>query len=388
MILPIGTDVRPRHVPLMNWALVALNTLVFVYTDLVGGRVGEMLKSFYTLDAARPLLYQYVTYQFLHGDWQHLVGNMLFLWIFGNAVCDRMGGLYYLLFYLAGGVFAGVAFTHGANNPLIGASGAIAAVTTAFLVLFPRVHITMLFLFIVVTTFQIPAMILIVFKIILWDNLIAPSLTSGLYSNVAYSAHLGGYAFGFATALLLLAARGLARNQFDLLSLWSRYRRRAGLASQVSFQRGRPRSIDAEQIEARPIGQLPQTAAEALREQVIERIAARDLPEAAERYARLAALEPALVLPRSMQIEMANYLAGAQRHAEAVAAYEAYLSAYPTAPDAPQVRLLLGLICNRYLGHHQRAIGHLRHALEGLSSAEQVHLAHEELRIAEAAIPT
>lgn len=386
MILPIGTDVRPRKPPVMNWALIALNVLMFAYTDVLGGAVGETVKSLYTLDAARPLLFQYVTYQFLHGDWQHLLGNMLFLWIFGNAVCDRMGGLYYVLFYLAGGVFAGVAFAQSANNPMIGASGAIAAVTTAFLVLFPRVHVTLFFLFIIVSTFQIPAMILIVFKIILWDNIIAPNLTRGLYSNVAYSAHLGGYAFGFAVAMLMLLLRGLPRNQFDLLAVLQRYQRRSGLPGHATFRAPRARPIQVEELDSRPIERVPRTPTEQLREQVIERMGARDFAAAADLYARLTAVDPQQVLPRTQQIELANHLARAERYGEAVEAYEAYLGAYPSSPDIYQVRLFVGLICNRYLGHHQRAISHLRQALEGLQQPEQVELAREELALAEAAV--
>src|SRR5262245_15796191 len=191
-LIPIGTDVRNRRVPVANIALVAINVLIFLFTDYLGGELGQDWKDRYTLDGARPLLYEYLTYQFLHGDFWHLTGNMLFLWIFGNAVCERMGNVPYLIFYLAGGVFAGVAYAQFADNPILGASGAIAAVTTAFLVLYPRVQITMLFWMFVVFTFQIPAVVLIVFKIILWDNILAPSIArdQGHFSNVAHSAHL------------------------------------------------------------------------------------------------------------------------------------------------------------------------------------------------------
>jgi membrane associated rhomboid family serine protease len=105
-LIPIGTEFRTRRPPVANWVLIGLNVVIFLFTDFLGGQAGAQLKAYYALDAARPALAQYLTYQFLHGDVWHLAGNMLFLWIFGNAVCDRMGGAGYVLFYLAGGVIA------------------------------------------------------------------------------------------------------------------------------------------------------------------------------------------------------------------------------------------------------------------------------------------
>lgn len=384
-LIPIGTDVRPRRTPIANYAIIGLNVLVFVFTDYVGGAVGAHLKNFYALDAARPALYQYVTYQFLHGGWLHLLGNMLFLWIFGNPVCDRMGQLGYALFYLAGGVFAGFAFTLAADNPIIGASGAIAAVTAAFLALFPRIHVTMLFWMFFIFTFQVPAVILIVFKIILWDNIIAPAIEQGAEVQVAYSAHLGGYAFGFAVALVMLLSRALPRNQLDVLSLWSRAARRrgwelpAGLAPPVLARR-----IEVEELQSRPLETVALTPVEQLREEIAARLAAQEPEAAAAAYLRLLELDPAQVLSRAQQIELANYLAQARRYPEAAAAYEAFLEAYPAAPDAAEVRLFLGLICSRYLGQYERAVTHLRAASEGLHLDTQRALAEQELRNAEA----
>jgi len=380
-IIPIGTEIRLRKPPIGNYALIAVNVLVFLYTDFLGGAHGQQFKNLCTLYSAVPDLGQYISYQFLHGDFGHLAGNMLFLWIFGNAVCDRMGSLTYVLFYVAGGVFAAVVFSARNDSGLLGASGAIAAVTTAFLVLFPRVRITMFVWFLVITAIQVPAMVLIVFKVILWDNVIAPMFDTAPVANVAYSAHLGGYAFGFVVGMALLAGRALPRNQFDLLALWGRWRRRSGWG-----ERPRPsgRAIEVQEVDSRPLEPLQISPQQRLRQEIIDRVGVGDLSTAVELYQELCALDPQQVLPREVQLELANYLAQTRRHAEAAGAYEAFLEAYPGTADEPEIRLLLGLIYSRYLREFRRAAEQLRRAASELKLAAQRALAEQELQQVEA----
>lgn len=383
MLIPIGTDIRTSRTPLANYLLIAVNVVVFLFTDYFGGRAGLQLKALYGLDAVRPMLHQYLTYQFLHGDWLHLAGNMLFLWIFGNAVCDRMGSWCYTLFYLAGGVSAGYAFAHVADNPLVGASGSIAAVTTAFLVLFPRVHITMLVWMLFIFTLQVPAMILIVFKIILWDNVIAPQIGQTAAQSVAYSAHLGGYSFGFAVALGMLLIRALPRNQFDLMALWDRWRRRRGWAPLPASARrvaAGTRPVLAEELDSRPLGSVELTPIEQQRERIASALAEGDQAAAVRDYLELIKLDSEQVLSRPQQLELANLLAQARHYQAAADAYEAFLSAYPAAGDAAQVRLFLGLIYARYLQQYERAALHLRRAAGGLQLDSQRTLAEDELQ--------
>ncbi len=205
--------------------------------------------------------------------------------------------------------------------------------TTAFLALLPRVHVTMLVWMIFVFTFQVPAMILIVFKMILWDNIISPEIEGGAAaSNVAFSAHLGGYAFGFAVAMGLLALRILPRNQFDMLALWDRWRRRSGI--EVPFAQSAPymaRPVRAEELDSRPLADVPLTPIESLREEIADRLAAHDVSGAVGSYLRLLSLDEQQVLARPQQLEIANCLAQARRYREAAAAYEAFLAAYPGA---------------------------------------------------------
>jgi membrane associated rhomboid family serine protease len=380
-LIPIGTDVRPRSLPVGNWLLIGLNVLIYLATSLIPEPERERLLAGLTLNAYLPQLGEYVTYQFLHGDFAHLGGNMLFLWIFGNPVCDRMGSLSYLLFYLAGGVFAGTVFAIWNDNPMLGASGAIAAVTTAFLVLYPRVHITMLLWLFIVTTIQVPAMVLIVIKVILWDNIIAPRLPSpdGMRDSVAYSAHLGGYFFGLVVPLVLLSVHALPRNQFDLLALWSRWRRRSGLTIDMGSPPRMARPVRAEELSSRPIEALTPSPTERVREDVLLRMSERDLPEAARLWRLLVDADPRQVLPRSQQLILANHLAETRRHTEAARAYEAFLAAYPSAPDVPQVRLMLGLLYTRYLDDPRRAASHLTIAADALTLEPQRALAQSVL---------
>jgi membrane associated rhomboid family serine protease len=133
---------------------------------------------------------------FLHGGWLHLLGNMLFLWIFGNNIEDKLGPLGYIGFYLAGGIIATAAqvlLDSSSVIPLIGASGAIAAVMGAYLVWFPRAPILTIALFFLV---EVPAAIWLAIWFVL-------QFFTGPDSGVAYMAHIGGFVFGAVVALLL-----------------------------------------------------------------------------------------------------------------------------------------------------------------------------------------
>jgi membrane associated rhomboid family serine protease len=156
-----------------------------------------------------------VTSQFLHGGWLHLGGNLLYLWIFGNNIEDRLGRLAFLGFYLVGGIVAGltqVAIAPDSTIPTIGASGAIAATLGAYLVLFPRARITSLvFLVFFYQLIDVPAIVVLAFWFVLQlvDGIaslgVADAATTG---GVAFFAHLGGFVFGVAVALLVRGRGG------------------------------------------------------------------------------------------------------------------------------------------------------------------------------------
>ncbi len=154
-----------------------------------------------------------ITSQFLHGSWIHILGNMLYLWIFGNNVEDRLGRFRFLAFYLVGGAIAGltqVAIDPESTIPTIGASGAIAATLGAYLVLFPRARITSLvFLGFFYQLIDVPAIVVLLFWFVLQliDGLASLGVTDAT-GGVAIFAHVGGFVFG---ALVGFALRVMSR---------------------------------------------------------------------------------------------------------------------------------------------------------------------------------
>ncbi len=147
---------------------------------------------------------------FLHGGWLHIGGNMLFLWIFGNNVEDRLGRLRFLVFYLLGGVAAmlmQLAMGPGSTVPTLGASGAIAAVLGAYLVLFPHARVTTLIVAWFITAVDLPAGVLLAMWFVLQLFSGVGQLGTQIAGGVAYWAHVGGFVFGMVVTWLLFRGR-------------------------------------------------------------------------------------------------------------------------------------------------------------------------------------
>ncbi|MFH1417646.1 MAG: rhomboid family intramembrane serine protease [Planctomycetota bacterium] len=375
--------------------MIIANVLVFIVTDVFGGLRGSLagyhLKERFMLSLALPEILDFFTYQFLHGDIWHLAGNMVFLWVFGNAVNSKMGHLPYLFFYLACGVFAAVGFAVASALPsnLIGASGAIAGVTMAYLVLFPRSEVSVFYwLFIIIGVWRIRAMLLILLKVVLWDNILAPSLGGGTIDSVAYSAHIAGYLFGFIVCIVLLLVRALPRDQYDILALIKRHHQRQQFRAAMADPTARAqatygrvaRPISA--VTARPVEPWPNEAPDAvsrLRAEIADLVADHAYSEAAERYEALVVEDPNQCLPRKQMLMVSNQLMTLQRYPQAAAAYEKYLKAYPTDGDVVQVRLVLGILYARYLQQTEQARTHLLACLPRLTDPEQIRQARHYL---------
>lgn len=412
ILIPLRTDTPVRCRPTANYVLIAANVLIFLLTyDFNPPRPSPLsgvmpvargpLRSFLApyrlmLDGADPEVYQLFTYQFLHDGWQHLLGNLLFLWVFGNSINGKMGQALYVLFYLSCGVFAGTAYMAVNDASMLGASGAIAGVTTAFLVLFPRSRTSFFYWFFVIGYFELPSMLLIVAKVIVYDNLIAPMFSGA--EGVAYSAHIAGYTAGAVITMILLLFRVIPRDQFDLIALWKRaYQRRAFARAvaddpmaDVRAQYGQMSREDLESdLETAP--ESPPTDARLdaqteIRGQISDAYGAGDLSTTAQGYLRLLSVDSALVLPRQQQLDVANYFVGEKQYAQAAEAYEKYLARYPGGEQQQRVRLMLGVIYAKHLSNYERAEEHLLDCRDRLSESQLIEQCNEWLAVAARAL--
>src|ERR1700726_3746476 len=205
-MIPLGdASRRPVHLPVVTALLILVNGFVFVL-ELMGGDAFVATWSAIPADivTGRDWI-TILTAMFMHGSWMHIIGNMVFLWAFGPEIEDAMNPLRYLVFYLVGGLvamLAQVAANPASTVPMLGASGAIAAVMGAFIVTYPRDQIrTLLFIFVFARIRFIPAALLIGLWFIsqlFHAGAVAQVQTGG----VAYLAHIGGFIFGAATGRL------------------------------------------------------------------------------------------------------------------------------------------------------------------------------------------
>ena len=350
MLLPIRTSVGSSRTPYANYALIAVNIVVFLLTYWPDERAREILRPWaeqLVLMPARPYLWQFITYAFLHSGLLHIFGNMFFLYIFGNNVNDKLGHFGYLCFYLAGAVFSAVGHTLVSSSPVMGASGAVAAVTGAYLVLFPQTLITIVYWFIFIGTVDVPALYFIAFKMIIYDNVIGRYTT-----NVAYDAHLAGYTFGIVSSLLLLTTGLLSSSQFDLLAMLKQWNRRRIYRDAISTGydpftgTGGKKSITARDV-TKPGPDEPQIRQ--LREDIANSVYRHDLQTAAQQYLNLMSLDSGQILPRQHLLDIANQLASEGEYNNAASVYEKFLTHYANYEHIEQVELMLGIIYSRYL---------------------------------------
>ena len=375
----------------MNWGLIAANILVYILTSTssdpnshgpLAFYHGRAVRELLALDPQNPSLWQYFTYQFLHESWLHVLGNMLFLYIFGNNINDRMGNLGYLGFYLAGGVVAGIGYAALDPSPVIGASGAVAAVTGAYLVLLPRSNITLLFFFIYIGPLEISSLWFVLFTFaqdVIGE--IRPELLGGMASeSVAHMAHITGTVFGAVLCLVLLGLRLLPRDQFDMLALLGRWNRRRQYRSMVSQGYNPFAYIPPQPVDVRPQELDPRTVRMLeIRAEISEAIAHHNLPHAAYLFLELKKLDPTQVLSRQAQLDVANQLASQQFFEQAAEAYEQFLTHYPNFEQIEQVELMLGVIYARYLHRYERARQLLLRALARLHTEREIQWARSEL---------
>lgn len=380
LVIPIRTESDISRTPFVNFGLIGANILCFAVfgASAMNPELAAFRSQYLVFHSDAPAVYQFLTYQFLHADMWHLFGNMLFLWVFGNSVNAKMGQVPYLLFYLAAGVFAawGYGVVTTVPSQLLGASGAIAAITSAYLVLFPRSRVTVLVWFFFIHFFQVRAMIVIVLKVIVWDNIVSPALSAA--DAVAQSAHLWGYLFGFVGAMSMLLLRALPRDQYDILALWKRWNQRrefaatmrdpAAAATAKHGSVARTGSSDSEAIkkEEEKIDAIGE-----LRSQISEHLDRESISDACRTYEELVALDDQHCLAERYQLKVARGYYDASRFSEAANAFERYITVYRDSIESINVRLLLGIIYARDLKQFEEADTHLTKCQERLQDASR-----------------
>jgi membrane associated rhomboid family serine protease len=443
MLIPLGTD-RPLKRPtrVVHW-LIAINVIVFlsfefiqrfdaeaaryltsqlwlsvegeidykaVYRERIDrGEITEEQVERFAREAREAegdsslsfKLWSPITYQFMHGGWLHLIGNMLFLWVFGPNIEDRFGRRWFTVFYLLGGMAAGAAHLvfaskTGANGlltwvpPVVGASGSIAAVTGAYLCMFPRTNIKVFYFFFIIGIASIPALWFIGISIAFDLIYKAGSQFGGLSSAVAYEAHLGGYAFGFAVAYLALASGKLPREPYDLFTMHKQARRRRAYRDLVEkqgtggWQGDLPKdaAVRAPATEQR-LSEAQRSrrdaadeAAAADRARIAEMVERGELDEAVNAYRRMLEIRGEQPLHRNAQLAVANHLNASGHHADAVTAYNLFTSRFPSDPETNRVYVLLALVQARHLNDPVAAA-------ESLSKAKTDRLSEGERKVAE-----
>lgn len=243
-MIPVGDTIRSRSFPYVNLAIIILNLIVFIYELSLGGESrdqflcdwGEVPRAivdflfppdrveqgigpcgFYSSEQEADVLLSPFTSMFLHAGWLHILSNMLFLWIFGDNVEDALGHVRYLFFYLVCGLGAAAAhifFNADDLIPAVGASGAIAGVMGAYLVLYPRANIAVVIPFLILFgAFYVPAIFLIGlwFLLQLMSGIASIGYATGGEGGVAWWAHIGGFVVGM---LLITLFRPQRRSQY------------------------------------------------------------------------------------------------------------------------------------------------------------------------------
>ncbi|MEM2369728.1 MAG: rhomboid family intramembrane serine protease [Candidatus Bathyarchaeia archaeon] len=219
-MLPIGDENKPSKTPYVNYALTVANIIIFFFFLIQGWRALNRAIILYGVIPAYILsgerLQTLFTSMFIHADILHLLGNMVYLWVFGDNIEDTFGHIKYLVFYLLGGLFASLVHICSTllslfvkpipyvvselSTPAVGASGAISAVLGAYMLIYPNARIrTLVFYLFIVTVVSVPAYYYLGFWFI-YQLLMGIISLTGLSSGVAFWAHIGGFIFGIITA--------------------------------------------------------------------------------------------------------------------------------------------------------------------------------------------
>lgn len=362
---------------MVTYALLALNIVAYLTQAVLTKNLPHPAAGpveMFVLAPGNSGWWTWLTYAFLHGGPFHLLGNMVFFWVFAQAVEDRFGHVGFAAFYLVGAVATGLGHALFKDNPVVGASGAVACCTGAYLVMFPRAGVRVLLFFFIIGVFVLPAWVLIVLAIA--KDLLRFGIGGG---NIAVEAHLAGYAYGFAVAFFLVAVRLVPREPYDLFTTFNQNRRRNQIRGAV---RGsgwdKPMAAKPQRREKAP---SPADTAAELRRGIENALKDRRPGSAATMYRRLIDDHEAAEsrFPRDLQLELANALYQRNKHDLAARAYDDFLRAQGDDEEAPMVRVLLARVLAQHLNEPDRAKGLLRQALLELRDPQLRELAQSDL---------
>jgi membrane associated rhomboid family serine protease len=231
-LIPLRDANPVRSTPIVNRLLLAVNLVVWIYIVYLTRQPGALEAFFdrYSFDwleftrriAAGDLTFAtfapFITHMFLHGGWLHVLGNMLYLWIFGDNVEDRLGSGKYLLFYLLCGIVAAIGQGLVSPSPMVGASGAIAGVLGAYLLMYPTARVsTLVFLGLFITIVDLPALVVIGMFIVLQliEGIAELRLTGhAAAQQIAYFAHIWGFVAGLVLLVFFRRADAARRVRF------------------------------------------------------------------------------------------------------------------------------------------------------------------------------
>lgn len=224
-MLPLSDDNSGRHIkPVVTWALIAINVLVYAYqATLNNAQLWNLLSEYAAIPeriTSGEGYHTMITSAFMHGSWFHLGSNMLFLWIFGDNVEDVMGHLKFLIFYLltaVGAALAQIMVDTGSDIPMVGASGAVSGVMAAYIVLFPHGRIrTLIILGIFISMRMLPAWVVIGIWFLLQviSGVGSLNVVGSEGGGVAFWAHIGGFIAGLAL-VWVFRDRDRHRNQLE-----------------------------------------------------------------------------------------------------------------------------------------------------------------------------
>lgn len=371
MFLPIGDEPNSRGAPLFTYALIAINVVVFVlisvprmvqspdtadpafqqYIDVIGdnlppditeNQLRDQMSAYdlfvfhYGYRPIDPSLVTLVTSMFLHGGWLHLLGNMLFLWIFGDNVEHRLGGIAFLVWYLLTGAAATLfhaAFASDSPLPLVGASGAISGVLGFYFLWFPRNRVRVLiFLFFFIRVLILPSRLVLGFYIVFSNILPFLVAQGGGGGGVAHGAHIGGFLAGLAAAFVI--------DRREILSQPKEYR---GESERTSP----PSKGDA--------------IADAVREGRFE--------QAANMYFHIPAARARRRLAPDVSLTLGNWLASNGHPRAALTLFQRHVRDFPTGPGLAEAHTQAGLLQLHAFAEPTSAYQHLVEALDHAPSS-------------------